>query len=292
MLMRLSSNRRAAWAEMGDDLTRTQLEAERDFLLQSLDDLEAERAESGIDEESYRALHDDYTARAAATIRALRDGVDARPSHPATSWRRRAIAIGLVVSFATAAGVSLAFALGARLPGQTASGNTSASTSSGSASADRLRQLREAVDQDPSNVANRLLYAQLLEADGDLAGALAQYDAVIEVDANDAQARAQSGRILYLTAGRADAADAAGLVDRAIERLDRAVELDPEFGEARFFRAIVRANEFGDFAGAQSDLQRYLVSDPNGTFADQARRLLADVTAALESSSTSTTGQP
>ncbi len=276
---------------MADDLTRTQLEAERDFLLQSLDDLEAERADGGIDEESYRALHDDYTARAAATIRALRDDVDARPPDPGTSWRRKAIAIGLVVSFAAAAGISLALALGARLPGQTASGNTTPRTSS-SGSAGRLRQLAAAVDQDPTNVGTRLLYAQLLEADGDLAGALAQYDAVAGIDATNAQAVAQSGRILYLTAGRASAADAAGLVDRAIERLDRAVELDPDYADARFFRAIVRANEFGDFAGAQSDLQRYLVAEPNGTFAEQARQLLADVTAVLESSATTTTGQP
>lgn len=277
---------------MSDDPTRRQLEGERDFLLQSLDDLEAERADGGIDDESYRALHDDYTARAAATIRALRDGIDARPPDPTTSWRSRAIAIGLVVSFAAAAGVSLALALGARLPGQTASGNSSTATTSGSASADRLRQLRDAVEQDPSNIANRLLYAQLLEADGDLAGALEQYDAVIALDPSTARAVAQSGRILYLTAGRAPATDAARLVDLAIERLDRAVELDPEYSEARFFRAIVRANEFGDFAGAQSDLQRYLVSDPNGTFADQARQLLADVTTALESSNTGATGQP
>jgi len=277
---------------MSEDLERVRLEAERDFLLRSLDDLEAERAGGGIDEASYRALHDDYTARAAATIRTLRDGIDARPPERATSWRRRSIALVLIVAFAGAAGVSLALALGARLPGQTASGNSPTAPTSGSASADRLRELAEAVEQDPSNLGTRLLYAQLLEADGDLAGALEQYDAVIGLDAANAQAVAQSGRILYLTAGRAPAADAAALVDRALERLDRAVELDPEYADARFFRAIVRANEFGDFAGAQSDLQRYLVAEPNGVFATQARELLADVTAALESSPTTATGNP
>src|SRR5262249_38766367 len=58
---------------------RARLEAERDVLLKSLDDLEAEHAAGGIDDESYQTLRDDYTARAAAVIRALRDGVDARP---------------------------------------------------------------------------------------------------------------------------------------------------------------------------------------------------------------------
>ena len=36
-------------------------------------DLELEQANGGIDDESYTALHDDYTARLAATLRSLRD---------------------------------------------------------------------------------------------------------------------------------------------------------------------------------------------------------------------------
>ncbi|MET0920065.1 MAG: hypothetical protein ABWY77_02565, partial [Acidimicrobiia bacterium] len=63
--------------------TPEELHSERDFLMKSLDDLELEYESGGIDDESYQALHDDYTARAAATIRALRDGVDARPAPPA-----------------------------------------------------------------------------------------------------------------------------------------------------------------------------------------------------------------
>lgn len=73
---------------------------------------------------------------------------------------------------------------------------------------------------------------------------------------------------------------------RSRGELDRAVELDPEYADARFFRAIILANEYGDFAGAQNDLQRYLLAAPNGPFADQARQLLADVTVALEGSTT------
>jgi len=132
-------------------------------------------------------------------------------------------------------------------------------------------------------VPSRLLLAQLLEADDDLAGAHRQYDEVNRIDPSNAPAQAQSGRILYLTATAADPADAAPLVEESRARLDRAVELDPELADARFFRAIVLANEYGDFATAQSDLQRYLISEPEGTFAAQARQLLADVTTALES---------
>jgi cytochrome c-type biogenesis protein CcmH/NrfG len=277
------------------DRSHEQLEAERDFLLKSLDDLEAERAAGGIDDDSYRALHDDYTARAAAMIRNLRDGVDARPTAPATSWQRRGLVIGAIVAFAVIAGVTLALALGARLPGQTSSGNTDATTDRTPSAEAQRKRLEAAVAANPDDAASRLLLARFLEADDDLSGALEQYDAVIAVDADNAAAYAQSGRLLYLTAGQAPAADAALLVERAAERLDRSIELDSEYPDARFFRAIVRANEYGDFAGAQQDLQRYLVASPNGTFAAQARRLLADVTKALEppgTTTTSPTGNP
>ena len=262
------------------------LEAERDFLLRSLDDLEEERAAGSIDDESYRALHDDYTARAAAVIRALRDGVDTRPAAPRTSWTRRTLVAGGLILFAVGAGVALAYALGARLPGQTASGNSQGSSGAVSGRTERAR-LEAAVRAKPNDITARQLLARFLEADNDLPGALKQYDAVTKIDPANADAYAQSGRILYLTASRAAPAQAADLVDAAKARLDHSIELAPDAPDPHFFRAIVLANEFGDFAGAQNDLQRYLVAAPGGTFAAQARQLLADVTNALESPSTS-----
>ena len=53
----------------GDE--RAALEEERDFLLASLDDLERERAAGDVDDHDYRTLRADYTARAAAVLRAL-----------------------------------------------------------------------------------------------------------------------------------------------------------------------------------------------------------------------------
>jgi cytochrome c-type biogenesis protein CcmH/NrfG len=266
-----------------------ELEAERDFLLSSLDDLEAERAAGAIDDESYEALHDDYTARAAATIRALRDGVDARPSAPAVPWRRRAVVIGAIIAFAIGSGVALAAALGARLPGQTSSGNTgTTASSSGQSSFEKRRQeLEAAVAANPNDVAARLLLARFLEGDNDITGALKQYDEIIRLDPRNAEAYAQSGRLLYLAA-QAAPDQAVQLVDRAKTRLDTAVSIDPEYPDAHYFRAILLANEYQDFAAAQNDLQRYLLAAPNGPFADDARQLLASVTRALESTSTTT----
>ena len=280
---------------------RERLERERDFLLRSLDDLEREREKGAIDDESYARLHDDYTARAAATIRSLRDGVDERPVAAPTSTRRRVLTAVGITAFVVLVAVVLAAALTDRLPGQTSSGNTGSdpaasngSTGSGNGItlAERRRRLERAVADNPDDVASRRLLARYLEASGDLAGALSQYDEVLVRTPQSAEAEAQGGRILYLTARAAVQSNPGavdGLVQQAKARLDRAIEIDPTYPDARFFRAIVEANEFGDFAAAQNDLQRYLIAAPEGQFATQARELLAEVTAAIEGTPLTTT---
>jgi len=279
------------------DESREQLERERDFLLRSLDDLERERDKGTIDDESYERLHADYTARAAAVIRALRDGVDARPKAPPISKRRRVLTILGVAAFGVLAAVALAAALGARLPGDTSSGNSGgeAATSANLTVRERMERLQQRVEANPDDVASRLLLAQFLEASRDYAGALEQYDEVLARDPSNAVAEAQAGRILYITAEQAVKA-APGQVDALVQqsraRLDHAVSLDPMYADARFFRAIVLANEYGDFATAQSDLQRYIVLAPSGSFVNQARDLLAQVTNAIEGTPIPTTTLP
>ncbi len=272
---------------------RSQLGAERDFLLRSLDDLEAEHEAGGIDDESYQTLRDDYTARAAAAIRSLRDGGAVRaPAAPRTSWKRRAIVLGAIVVFVVGAGVALAAALGARLPGQTASGNSQAQTkvpASGPTNAQLIKRLKDAIAKNPNDVQTRMLLAPRLEATGDLAGALQQYDAVMKIQPDDAQAEAQAGRLIYLTAEQSVKSQpdaAAQLVAQAKSRLDHAIALDPKYADAYYFHAIVLANEYGDFKGAQSDLQEYIVLAPDGTWSAPAHQLLAEVTNAINPTTT------
>ncbi|HUF85299.1 MAG TPA: tetratricopeptide repeat protein [Acidimicrobiia bacterium] len=263
------------------DEEREHLEAERDFLLRSLDDLETERAAGDVDDESYARLHDDYTARAAAVIRALRDGVDARTFAPPLPMRRRLLVGGAIAAFALAAAVALAAALGARLPGELASGNPEQAGEQERDTDDRRAALEAAVDENPDDVVARLALARFLEADGDLAGALRQYDEVTARDPGHADALAQGGRILYLTASQTPPEQAAELVAAAQERLDRAIAADPEYADARFFRAVLLAQELLDRDLAISDAQRYLVLAPDGPFAEQARALLADLDAPI-----------
>jgi cytochrome c-type biogenesis protein CcmH/NrfG len=275
---------------------RSRLEREREFLLRSLDDLEREHERGAIDDESYASLHDDYTARAAVVIRTLRDGAEAPPAVAPTSPRRRLLVVVGVIAFVAVLALVLGAALTDRLPGQTTSGNTGEASSGvrgsdGVTVDERRERLRRIVAADPDDVASRLLLARYLEADGDLAGALAEYDEVLLRLPQSAEAQAQAGRILYLTAQSAvesDPGTVEGLVLRSRERLDLAVGADPSYPDARYFRAIVVANEFGDFLAAQNDLQRYLILAPEGQFVEDARDLLAQVTSVLESRTPST----
>ncbi|MGH8982582.1 MAG: hypothetical protein ACRDY6_01745, partial [Acidimicrobiia bacterium] len=53
------------------------------------------------------------------------------------------------------------------------------------------------------------------------------------------------------------------------------VEADPAYADARFFRAVLLAEERFDDTQAIGDAQRYLVLAPDGPFAEQAREILA-----------------
>jgi tetratricopeptide (TPR) repeat protein len=256
-----------------DSDEKSELERERDFLLKSLDDLEAERAAGNIDDASYTELHDDYTARAAATIRALRDGVDARPVAPPVSWRRRGLVIGGIVAFAVVAAVALAAALGARLPGQTSSGNQPAAAPS---TGDRKARLQEAVDKNPNDAQARLALARFLEQSGDTVESLKQYDQAAEIAPDNADALANAGRLRFIVAGQVPSADAQKqLVSDAKTYLDRAVEADPNNADARYFRGVLLLDGFGQVDAAIGEFQRYLVLAPDGQFSTQARNALA-----------------
>lgn len=256
-----------------DPEERQELEQERDFLLKSLDDLEGERSAGNIDAESYTELHDDYTARAAATIRALRDGIDARPAPPPSSWRRRGLVIGGIVALAVLASVTLAAALGARLPGQTSSGNAPAASTSRDG---RQARLQAAVDANPNDATVRLALARFLEESGDMVGSLKQLDEAVRVAPENADALADAGRVRFIVAGQVPSPDAQRqLVASARSLLDRAVQANPDHADAHFYRAVVLLEGFNEVDAAVSEFQRYLVLAPDGPFATQARNALA-----------------
>ena len=144
---------------------------ELEFVLASLDDLEAEFEAGDLDDADYRALKSDYTTRAARLIRAVDGdpgGVSAEPE-PAVerSWRRMAAWTVLVVIVAGLAGVLIA----------DFSGSRGAGTSTG--------DIRETVRQ------RKFEASQLLGSDP--ARAREIYDGVLEDEPSDAEALAYRG---------------------------------------------------------------------------------------------------
>ena len=252
-----------------DPDTLAALESERDFLLRSLDDLEAERAAGNLDADRYERLRDDYTARAAAVLRSIDEGIDARPAAPPLSLRRRLLVAGGVAAFAAVAGVVLAGALGQRLPGQTVTGN-----SQSTAPAPDRAALERAVRERPDDAGALLALARFLLDAGEVAEAVKAFDTAARLNPADAEALAYSGWVVYLAGRSAEPAAAAELTDGALRRLDAAVAAQPDYPPAHFFRGVVLLRGKGDAAGAAAEFERYLALAPDGPERQQVQALL------------------
>jgi tetratricopeptide (TPR) repeat protein len=208
-----------------------------EFLLQSLRDLEAEREAGDIGTDDYTALRDDYTARAAAALRAEQRG-QAPPVAPAPSrsWTQRLLVVAGVIGFALLAGVLVAQASGRREQGEGITGE---------------------VVQTPTQAASRCIDLTIRQ---ELVDAVGCYEAVLEDDPDNAVARTYLGWSLYLTAN-----SAAGSLpeDALIEiytaaraQLDRAVEADPAYADARAFQVVLAVRE-GRFTEAARQVEAF-----------------------------------
>jgi tetratricopeptide (TPR) repeat protein len=204
--------------------SREELEAERDFLLKSLDDLEAELLAGNIDPDSYRVLHDDYTARASAVIRTLADGEDRTPP-PEPNLPRvwRFITVGGIVVFCVLGAILLAHSIGQREPGQTATGND---------------QNKTTPTAPPNSYAALIAQARALLQSGDLPSALSKYSAASRADPKQAEPYAYRGFIGASAAqATADKNDRATLLAQANADFNRALTADPSYLDTYLFKA-------------------------------------------------------
>jgi tetratricopeptide (TPR) repeat protein len=204
------------------------LEDERDFLLRSLEDLEAEHAAGDIEDDDYEALKDDYTARAASALRAVQDRkaaiAEARPSR---SRGRVALIVGGVAAVAVLAGFLVAGASGTRSESQGITGDAA------------------------MGVRDKLVECAGLDAGGEALEAIQCYDEVLEEDADNTEALTYRAWILV----RAD------LYAEAQPYLDQAQEIDPEYPDAKIFQAIAYARQ-GMVAEAQEALDAFYALNP------------------------------
>ena len=239
------------------------MERERDILLRELDELDEQLRTGEINREQHDRLSEAITGKAAAAIVSMergrvasRDDVRQRRSLTATV----AIVLG-IVAVAVAAGWLLIDQLAPRV-GPTPDARQVA------APEERGERLAEAVEESPSDVPARLAYARSLIEQGDLPGALEQYDAASEIEPSNAEALTYGGWLAVLN-GSPD----------GLERLDRAVAADPEYPDAHALRGLARMRS-GDRTGALTDLTHYLELAPQGPLAPQVQQLIDELAAA------------
>ena len=124
------------------------------------------------------------------------------------------------------------------------------------------------------------------EENGDLLNAIKQLDEAIRIDPSRPDAHAEAGRLLYLVSDQLPSADARQqYLARAAAAFAKAIAVDPDYADTYYYQAILGVAR-GELLRSQVSLQLYLVKAPNGRWSDRARELLARVTKALESPST------
>lgn len=209
------------------------LEDQRDFLLASLDDLEAERAAGDIDEHDYETLRDDYTARAAAVLRAIEARNSQRvAARPPKRRGQAALVGGLVAIIAILAGILVAQNAGRRSTSGGITGTNDDSAREVLAEADdllangdidaALERYADAVELDPRNVEiiNKMATAQV--AAGDAEAAIATYDDALAIDPENVEALAYQASLFHRQ----------GDTERALDQIDQAIRLDRGFVDA------------------------------------------------------------
>ena len=232
-----------------EDPTARALRAERDFLLRSLADLEAEREVGDISEQRYRDLHDRYTVQAANVIRALaRVEAEAAPlAKPRPRGPERVVAAVAAVAVVAVGGITLLGATRDRGAGETITGNAQSGSSPGEA-------LARAAAERPDDVNAQLAHASSLMQRGDYLESLKTFDAAARLAPDNPMPQAYAGWLLFL----------AGLPEEAMKRLDQAVTTDPDFADTHFFRGMVLLRSRQDRAGALRSLREYMRLAPPG----------------------------
>ncbi len=253
--------------QLTDD-ERAQLDAEREFLLESLDDLERERADGGIDEATYQSLHSDYTARTAEALRTLKAGRDQRTTRAPITTRTRVLLAGAAVVFAATGAFTLTKASGERSAGQTITGNSQLATSS----------------KIPDTYQGHLDAARRFEDEGNANKAASEYLAAAKKDPTKAEPLARLGWLLTQ-------ADDTKLAPTAEGYLDAAIRRDPTYVDSYLYKGVLLDAVEGKSAEALTSLQHYLAVVPK-TAATEARRTMAQQIIAKIQHPTATTTAP
>lgn len=214
-------------------IDRSALEAERAFLLRSIDDLDAEVAAGDLNPADHAALRDDYVARAAAVMRALETplaatGATVASAAPRGRATKAVMTVAACLALATVAGIFLAQSSGSRGANDPLTGSL------------------------PTTVQERLEDAADKLGEGDAIGAIKAYDAILKENPDQPVALAYRGWVVRL----------AGLKEEGFGYVDRAVTADPSYPDAHFFRGMMLWEDKKDPAAAVVEFRLFLANNP------------------------------
>ena len=185
--------------------------------------------------------------------------------------RRRAIAGSLVVVVAlAAAGVLLAVTVADRGPGDPAVGGVPGAVVDGGVDLADVtdEELEQVVADNPEITGMRLALAERYFVAGEFDRAVDHYLVVLDQDPDNVAALAAVGWMTHLS-GRSDV---------ALSYVERALAIEPEFAQAYWYLANIRADGLDDPAGAVEPLRTLLAFDdlPDDIRA-RAEEMLAEV---------------
>jgi len=228
---------------------------EQQFLLNSLRDLERERAAGDIDDADYETLRRGYVARTAAITRELQ-GVDVVDDEAPKSWAKRLLVVACVIAVAIGAGVFVARSSGQRLPGESLSGGIEQST------ANMLATARQLNFSNPSKSIE--LYSNVLKLEPDNAEALTYRSWLLALTARDAQANVKQ---LALAT--------------AVTDLLRAQAADPNYPDAHCFLGIVYFRFLEQASLAKKQLDVCVDMNPPASVSSFVAAIVKEVDAAV-----------
>ena len=236
---------------------------QRNFLLQSLRDLDAEFKAGDLDLDDYNSLRSDYVARTAQVIKQIESpepssstSSASSTSYSASRFRQTAITFLVVLLVAVGAGWWVANQSGQRLSGQSLSGGIEDSTAS------LLSRARATNFVDPQAAIE--LYSQVLGLDPDNVEALTYRSWLLALIARGAGIEIK--QLAFLSAS---------------SDLERAIKLDENYPDAHCFLGIVRFRLAGDAVGAREQLTICQSQNPPAEVKSFVDAIIAEVDAAI-----------
>ncbi len=236
---------------------------QRNFLLQSLRDLDDEFKAGDLDLDDYNSLRSDYVARTAQVIKEI------EPPGPTSStrstgetvqtasrFRQTMITLLVILIVATGAGWLVAQQSGQRLSGQSLTGGIEDSTAS------LLSRARATNFVDPQAAIE--LYSQVLGLDPDNVEALTYRAWLLALIARGAGSEIK--QLAFLSAS---------------SDLERAIKLDASYPDAHCFLGIVRFRLAGDAVGSREQLTICQSQDPPAEVKSFVDSIIAEVDAAI-----------